>query len=227
MKINRAKNIEEFFHFNDIEPKHMEYYVMAFTHPSKINNSKNHENYERIEFLGDSIIQFLSSNYIYKNFPDLDQGTMTNLRARAVCTDTLSQLSQQIGLPRLLKTSSGQAESDAKTSSKVQADIFESVTGAIYLDLGLEKAQQFVSKYVFHVIDNIHNNNNKDVKSQLQEHFQTFSRENIHYQTSQLDDKKFLAKAIHNKVVYGQGIGHTKKEAEMQAAKDALAKLNV
>lgn len=223
--ITRAKTLEEFFHYNEIEPNDTSIYMTALTHSSKNFKNSKLENYERLEFLGDAIIQFLTSAYIFKRYHFLTQGQATNLRAKAVCTETFSNISQAIGLPRLIKTSNGQAESDAKSSPKVQADIFESITGAIYLDLGLNKAKDFVAKYVFSIIDDIHAKNNKDVKTQLQEHFQTFSREHIKYITELLPNKMFFSKVMHDKQIFGTGQGLSKKEAEFNAATDALKKL--
>ncbi|MEE3928388.1 ribonuclease III [Mycoplasmopsis ciconiae] len=227
MKLTRAKNLQEFFHYNSIKYKNIEYYIMALTHTSMSANKKTSNTYERVEFLGDSILQFLSSEYIYKKYSNLDQGRMTYLRSNAVRTETLSDLSQSLGLPLLMKAKSGQIASDAKKSPKVQADLFEAISGAIYLDLGIDAVRDFFSHTVFDLIDHIHNKNNKDPKSQLQEYFQTFSRQNITYEVTFVDENTFSAKAIHEKKIYGQGKGKTKKQAETNAAIDALKKLNI
>ncbi|VEU71156.1 ribonuclease III [Mycoplasmopsis glycophila] len=214
--------LNDFFEIHKIEPKNKLTFIEALTHSSYNQNRKN---YEQLEFLGDAVLQFISSSYIYKKYPDLAQGFQTRLRAKAVCTETLSEISLEIGLIDLLKTGPGQMEKDVKESHKVQADVFESIVGAIYVDQGILKAKEFIAKYIYPVIDRVHSENNKDAKSQLQEYFQSFSKENISYITEQLPNKQFYAKAKHDKQIFGEGLGSTKKEAELAAAQDALSKL--
>ncbi|WP_426461019.1 ribonuclease III [Mycoplasma hafezii] len=224
--MTKSHNLTEFFDNHDIKPNKSILYIEALTHSSFTRNENGKiKNYEQLEFLGDAVLQFISSSYIFLKYPELTQGFQTRLRAKAVCTDTLSKISVDMGLIDILKTGPGQMEKDVKESHKVQADIFESIVGAIYIDQGLKKAQQFIATYIYPVIDKVHLENNKDAKTELQEYFQSFSKENITYQTEQLANKQFKAKAIHDNQIFGQGTGNTKKEAELEAAKDALSKL--
>ncbi|WP_036452679.1 ribonuclease III [Mycoplasma buteonis] len=222
----KSNSLTEFFDNHKITPNNTITYFEALTHSSfNRGDTSKIKNYEQLEFLGDAVLQFVSSSYIYLKYPELAQGYQTRLRAKAVCTETLSKISVEMGLIDLLKTGPGQMEKDVKDSHKVQADIFESMVGAIYVDQGIKKAQEFISQYIYPVIDEVHLNNNKDSKTELQEYFQSFSKDNISYITEQLPNKQFKAKAIHDNQIFGSGIGNTKKEAELEAAKDALSKL--
>ncbi|QZE12295.1 ribonuclease III [Mycoplasma sp. Ms02] len=223
----RVKTLEEFFHQNKIEPKSHLPYISAITHPSYKTKNKNIDTYQRLEFFGDAIIQFLVSQYIYINFSKQDEGYSSSLRANVVGTKTLSEVSQRIGLPLLLKSPQGKAASDAKSSAKVQADLFEAMTAAIYIDQGMVKTKEFLTTHLFPWIEKFHQNDNKDPKTKLQEYFQSFSRDNITYESVVQQDKTFLAKALHDGQTFGIGTGKSKKEAQTNAAIDALKKLNV
>lgn len=226
MDIIKAKNLDEFFHFNDIKPKNKALYILALTHPSKSQNNKL-QSYERLEFLGDSLLQFITTSYIYKKFPKMLQGKGTLLRSKVVSTASLSEISQMIGLPKLVYSAGGEAAREVKTSPKVQADLFESITGAIFEDLGLKETIKFVGKFLYPAINKFYNKENKDAKTVLQEIFQSMNKMSVIYQVEILDEKHFVAKAIHDGIVYGEGIGLSKKEAEIKAAENALNKLNL
>ncbi|QGZ97781.1 ribonuclease III [Mycoplasma sp. NEAQ87857] len=224
--MKKPTNLKEFFKIYKIIPLDPKIYELALTHASyNPNGDKQNNNYEQLEFLGDAVLQFISSQYIYRNYPELAQGYQTRLRAKAVCTETLGEISVNIGLIDILKTGPGQMEKDVKDSPKVKADIFESMIGAIYIDLGLKAAVDFVSHHIYPVIDKVHTESNKDAKSELQEYFQSFSKENIKYITEQGANRQFFSKAVHDEQIFGKGYGSSKKEAELNAAKNALEKL--
>ncbi|QNM93944.1 ribonuclease III [Mycoplasma sp. Pen4] len=223
---NHHLTLKSFLEQHDIEPNNIDIYFTAVKHSSYTRIER--DNYEQLEFLGDAILQFLSSSYIFKKYPTLTQGYQTRLRSKAVCTKTLSEITNQLGLLDLLKTGPGKMRDTVISSQKVQADLFESLTGAIYIDQGLQKTYDFVKQYVFPLIDDVHNEENKDPKGRLQEYFQSISKENITYVT-EWDEKReqFYSKAKHDNQFYGQGFGLSKKEAEVNAATDALEKLKV
>ncbi|UUD36174.1 ribonuclease III [Mycoplasmopsis citelli] len=225
MNITKAKTLEEFLKFHEINPKNHKLYFCAITHSSYVALRKGLNSYEQLEFLGDSILNFLSSEYIFRKYTNLEPGKQTRVRSTAVRTETLAELSEKLGLVDILKTGVKQTESDVKKSLKVKADVFESMLGAIYLDQGLKVAKKFLEKYIFPVIDKVHAQSNKDSKTTLQEYIQSFSKDGVTYSVSQYDDKKFIAKVIYDKQVFGVGIGNSKKEAEQIAAQDALNKL--
>ncbi|SJZ47452.1 ribonuclease III [Mycoplasmopsis verecunda] len=230
MQFKKTTNLNDFLKEHNIEPKSLEPYILATTHPSY--NRKEFDNYERLEFLGDAVLQFLSSIFMYKAYPNLTQGPLTRLRSQAVGTDYLSHISKEIGLVDILRTGPGKMRDAVTASPKVQADIFESMVGAIYIDQGLQKTADFVYRYIKEQIIKLHDGDNKDPKGILQEYFQSMSKESITYNTIQLtqvDENNphplFQAQAIHDNVIYGVGTGNSKKEAETNAALDALNKL--
>ncbi|UUM19777.1 MULTISPECIES: ribonuclease III [unclassified Mycoplasma] len=225
MNIMKAKSLEEFLKFHQIKPKNIKLYFCAISHSSYVALRKGLNNYEQLEFLGDSILNFLSSEYIFLKYTNLEPGKQTRVRSAAVRTETLAELSEKLGLVDILKTGYKQTANDVKNSLKVKADVFESILGAIYLDQGIDEARKFVEKYIFPVIDKVHAQSNKDSKTILQEYIQSFSKDGVTYNVSQNSDKKFLAKVIHDKQIFGVGIGNSKKEAEQVAAQDALSKL--
>ncbi|WP_406613978.1 ribonuclease III [Mycoplasma corogypsi] len=225
-KIQKISSLNEFFELHEMQPKKSLLYIEALTHSSanKPPTKVDGRDYEKLEFLGDAVLQFLTSAYIYSKYSHLDSGAQTRLRAKVVCTEALSTISKELGLVDILKTGPGQMEKDVKESQKVQADIFESVIGAIYADLGISQAKKFAERYVFPIIDAEHNENNKDAKTELQEFFQGFSKQSIQYVVESLPDRTFKAKVIHENKVFGEGYGLNKKEAELNAAKAALEK---
>ncbi|CCP24525.1 ribonuclease III [Mycoplasmopsis cynos] len=220
--------ILEFLKKEKIIPKKLEYFYQATTHKSFNRNDTKAYNYERLEFLGDAILSFIVSAHIFKKINEASQGELTRYRSSIVQTETLSELSKKLGLIKLLRTGPGQMYYEVTGSMKVQADVFEAILGAIFIDQGLLKAKEFVQKHLLSQISNksLIISDHKDPKTELQEHFQSFSRENISYFVEEKENKTFEAKAIHNKNIYGIGCGTTKKEAETNAAKDALKKLN-
>ncbi|MHA3839329.1 ribonuclease III [Mycoplasma sp. HF14] len=225
--IKKIKSLQEFFDEHDIVPNSMEPFILATTHPSF--NRQENNNYERLEFLGDAILQFLTSSFMYKAYPNLPQGNLTRLRSQSVGTGYLSYVSREMGLIDILRTGPGKMREAVIASPKVQADSFESMVGAIYIDQGMKKAAEFVYRYLKERMIKLHDEDNKDPKGVLQEYFQSMSKENIVYNTIQLSQDNnhitFQAQAIHDNQIYGVGVGNSKKEAETNAAKDALKKL--
>ncbi|MEA4115287.1 ribonuclease III [Mycoplasma sp. 744] len=225
--INQDK-FNEFLKKYNIEIKNFNYFQEALTHNSYIKfqaKNKNIKNYQTLEFLGDSILQFLVSVFLYKNHNELEQGKLTLLRSKMVNTKNLNELSHELKLLDFLLTASGKMSIEVKKSEKVGADIFESLVGAIFLDQGLEKTINFLKQTLFPTVNKFNVENLKDFKSQLQEYMQSFSKKTVNYQTISINNDHFEAKAIHNNNTYGVGIGKNKLEAEENAAKNALEKL--
>ncbi|MFV8470922.1 ribonuclease III [Mycoplasma sp. Z355B] len=229
MRINKSASLDQFLNEHNIVPNSYEPYILATTHPSY--NRKGSNNYERLEYLGDAVLQLLTSSFMYKAYPNLTQGDLSRLRAQTVGTEYLSYISREIGLLDILKTGPGKMRESVVSSFKVQADIFESMVGAIYIDQGLKVAADFVFRYLKDRIIELHNEDNKDPKGVLQEYFQSTSKESITYNTVQIappdefNHPSFQSQAIHDGQIYGVGLGISKKEAETNAALDALAKL--
>ncbi|WP_029608413.1 ribonuclease III [Mycoplasma simbae] len=207
-----------------INIKKISNFIPAFTHPSytKVNKNTTEEDYQKLEFLGDSLLQFLSSRFLFKKYPNLNEGELTLMRVKLVSTKNLNALSDSIGIKEFLRTGPGMMHKEVLSSVKVGADVFESFIGALYIDQGLEKVNTFLGQTLF--LTQIDTSKLKDSKTRFQEHIQSFSRTSVTYLTTQEGDE-FIAKAIHDNQVFGEGKGKSKLEAEENAATDALEKL--
>ena len=208
-----------------IKPNDIKIYETAFSHTSYANEN-NTESYERLEFLGDAVLELLMSDYLYNN-QSKDEGEMTKLRAHYVCETALYEYSVRLGLNEYLKLGKGESESGGKYRKAIVSDIFESFLGAIYLDQGIEKAKEFFDNNVIPHILNHEIDFFDDYKSVLQEYVQT-DKKSLEYrivkETGPAHNKEFTAEVLIDDIVYGKGVSHSKKSAEQLAAKDALAK---
>lgn len=211
------------------EFKNEEYINKAFTHSSYAYERKDKlESNERLEFLGDAVLELISSEYIYQNHPELSEGEMTKVRAGVVCEKTLYKIAQEYNFSDFLKV--GKCEKNVKKSRAMLADSVEAVIGAIYLDGGYEPAKEFILKnLVKYVNEYVNGLGVKDYKTTLQEELQKNPDCKIEYVVEKEEgpehDKRFWVNMLYNDVVLGNGTGRTKKEAEQQAAKKALRKI--
>ena len=192
----------------------------ALTH-SSYSNECGGENYERLEFLGDAILEAISSEYFYLN-TDLKEGDMSKMRASYVCESALYEYSKKIGLIPYIKVGNGMD----KENETIVADVFESVLAVIYLELGYDTAK----KYILDIIVPYIESNTvfySDYKSHLQELVQT-NKKSLEYkvinETGPAHDKTFEVEVIVDGIVFGAGIGKSKKDAEQKAAHDAIKK---
>lgn len=200
-------------------------YEIALTHASYANENQTEKN-EKLEFLGDSVIGLLMSDYLYRE--DLaDEGTMTKRRAQAVCEEALVIYAETIKLKDYVKL--GRGEIQKGPNDAMIADAFEALFGAIYLDLGFIWTSKMFNTLIVPNLNLVWNI--KDYKSTLQEYIQAGDKRSISYhivkETGPSHDKEFEAAVkLDNIITLGMGIGKTKKEAEQNAAKDALKKGN-
>ncbi|MBQ6783392.1 MAG: ribonuclease III [Acholeplasmatales bacterium] len=196
---------------------------LALTH-SSYANEHNIECNERLEFLGDAVLELAMSRKLYDTI-DLDEGVLTKMRAKAVCESALDLYASKIELSSYLYLGKGEEATGGRTRPAIIADSTEAVLGAIYLDGGFEAAREIVKKffepYFYDVLKN------KDYKSMLQEKLQSEKR-SIRYEIVRdegpANNKTFEAVVYMDEILMGRGIGKTKKEAQQQAAKDALEK---
>ena len=202
----------------------------AFIHRSYLNEArvKIHSN-ERLEFLGDSILSFLVSDFLYAAFPKLPEGELTNLRSSVVKTSTLAQIAGQLQLGNFLKLSHGEEESGGRKNPSILADTFEALLGAIFLDLGLEPVKKILKNTLFSLIAKIYKEKSyKDAKSSFQEMVQNEIKISPVYKvTSEKGPdhaKEFTVAAYVDNIKWGQGNGKNKQEAEQQAAIVAIEK---
>lgn len=204
-----------------IEIKNTDLLNVALTHPS-YSNEFGGENYERLEFLGDSVLQLIMSEYFYKN-TELLEGDMSKTRASYVCETALFEYSKKINLIPAIRVGHGLDHTNNET---IIADIFEAVLAVIYLDKGYSVARDYIYKIVIPYIEK-KQVFLSDYKSHLQEMVQT-ERKSLEYvlvnETGPAHDKTFTVSVLVDNIVFGTGTGKSKKEAEQNAAKDAIKK---
>ena len=215
--------MEEFLKEYGIVPNRLKLYEIAMSHSSYANEHKDKKNYERLEFLGDAVLELVVTEYLYKNYEE-DEGDMTKKRANYVCEEANFEYMNKLGLIKFIKVGNGEI-GDLKKA--IVADIFEAFIGAIYLDQGFPKAQEFVLNVVSpYIIDNVSFFN--DYKSILQEAVQTDKRSLVYElidESGPAHDKTFTIAVKIDNIMYGKGIAGSKKEACQLAAKEALLKL--
>ena len=183
---------------------------------------------ERLEFLGDAILEMTSSEFLYSEYPEKDEGELTKLRASLVSETPLAAVAGEIGLGEYLYLGHGEERTGGRTRYSVTSDAVEAVIGAIYLDGGIEPARAFVRKYILNDIENkklFH-----DSKTVLQEIVQKYHRGTLTYRLVKEEgpdhDKKYGMNALIDEKIIGYGEGRTKKAAEQQAAYSAIKSLN-
>lgn len=204
----------------------------AITHSSYANErkAKKFEYNERIEFLGDSVLSLVISEHLFKNYKNLPEGELTVTRAKIVCESSLSRCAISIGLGKFLLLGKGEELSGGREKISILSDAFEALIGAIYTDGGFETAKEFILKYMETIIKScVEGKLFYDFKTQLQELVQQNGEQNITYnvinETGPDHNKTFITAVEINGEVKGKGTGHSKKESEQNAAKDALDKL--
>lgn len=196
--------------------------VTALTHTSYANEDKGRSQHnERLEFLGDSVLSVVVSEYLFSQNRNLPEGQLTRIRASLVCEDSLFGFAMQLGLGEYLRLGRGEEKSGGRTRPAILADAFEALIAALYLDGGLELARGFILPYVKAAHATAH-----DYKTRLQEVVQQNPEERVRYevveQTGPDHAKHFVVEVHLNSNCIGRGSGHSKKAAEQQAAKEAL-----
>ena len=207
--------------------KDISYLKTALTHSSYANEMHMHALCnERLEFLGDSVLSIVVSDYIFRRFPNMAEGELTKLRSYLVCEKTLSRFSKNLNVGDYLILSHGERNLNGHERPSILADAFESIIAAIYLDGGLDEARKFILRFVKPEADNPKQKSFKDYKTTLQEIIQKNPEEHLEYIVtgeSGPDHNKHFTVELHlNSNVIGKGGGRSKKEAEQQAAREAL-----
>ena len=198
----------------------------ALTHSSFANEKhlKKHSDNERLEFLGDAVLEIISSEFLYKEYPDKPEGELTKLRASIVCEPTLALCTKDIALGEYLLLGKGEDQTGGRGRKSILSDALEAVIGAIYLDGGFANAKEFIHKYILTDIE--HKQLFYDSKTILQEIVQENGTQPVEYILTKEEgpdhNKNFTVEARVNVKVMGQGSGHTKKAAEQAAAYQAI-----
>ena len=219
--------MEKLFEKLCIKPKNIALYERAFSHSSYANEHKAKQDYERLEFLGDAVLDLVVADYLFFNKKETE-GEMTKVRASYVCENALYEYSIKMGLNDYIKVGHGEEIGGGKYKKAIVADIFESLMGAIYVDLGYATARRVILKIVVPYIEDESVVFFSDYKSALQEAVQT-DKKSVHYnlvsESGPAHDKLFTVEVVVDDIVYGKGTAGSKKEAEQEAAKVALDKL--
>jgi len=199
----------------------------SFVHEQKLNSLESNE---RLEFLGDAVLQLCISDFLYHRYPDMNEGELTKKRASLVCESCLADLARGLGIGNFILLGQGEATEGGREKDSILSDAMESVLAAIFLDGGIEEARALVSRLYEPIVDKA-NKQTKDYKSTLQEFLQKKSHEtavyNIISEEGPAHKKIFTAQVQHKNKPLGKGIGGSKKAAEQEAAKKALKKFKI
>jgi ribonuclease-3 len=223
------KDLKEFYKKFHIHPKNKEYYEMAFTHSSFNSDAKtHHHDYERLEFMGDSVLGFVIASLLFRLHPEMREGDMTKAKATLVQSKALADYARKLGYPEFIRAGRSLSLEEAASNQSILEDIFEAVIGAVYLDLGIKFVIKFIENIFYDDVKNFVMEEVKDYKSQLQEAVQSEKRGGLFYKVTgekgPQHDKTFYIEVCLGDIILGKGEGHSKKEAEQDAAKDALRK---
>ena len=203
--------------------------TLALTHSSYGNEQGDHRDNERLEFLGDSVLGFITAEYLYQTFDSRPEGELTKRRANAVCEKTLAEYAREIRLGDYLRLGKGEQRTGGAQRPSILSDAFESVIAAIYLDGGMEEAKRFVLRFVSAA--EAEGQAVTDYKTLLQEVIQKNPDEHLSYvlaaERGPAHDKVFTVEVYLNSNKIGTGEGHSKKKAEQAAACEALALMGI
>lgn len=200
----------------------------AFVHKSYLNEAKDFsESNERLEYLGDAVLELITSEFLFMKYPEYQEGMLTNLRASLVKTTTLADLSLRLGFDKLILMSKGEEETGGRSNQSILANITESFLGALYIDQGYESCKQVLDEHLFPQIEEvIKSNSYKDSKSLLQEVAQAKMKETPIYELISAKgpdhDKEFIMQVIIANIKYATGSGKSKQHAQEDAARATL-----
>lgn len=224
--------IDELEKLLNIKIKDKNLFILALTHPSyNADANTKHQDYERLEYMGDAILDYVSADLIFKMHPEMDQGFMSKLRSYLVKSHTLAQYARKINLFNFIRAGHSISLNQISSSDKILEDVFEALVGAVYLDQGIERTYRFISSLMKKDIQKVNVDDLTDYKTRLQEEMQAEHRDSVHYelvsQTGPAHDRTFTVNVLFNDIVLASGTGKSKKAAEEEAAKNALAKRSV
>ena len=222
-------NIFDFLDNYKISYNNKDLISRAFYHSSYVNEHKELAgDNERLEFMGDSVLQIYSASVLFKKEPKLNEGDMSKMRANMVCENTLAKIAREFKLNDFLMLGQGEEKTGGRNRDSIISDMFEAFIGAIYIDTNIENAFKLLEILFKNHIDSL-NEDVFDYKTKLQEYVQADSNRTIEYEQvyskgpSNKPEFKMAVKI--DGITYGYGIGSTKKEAQKMAAKDALDKV--
>ena len=212
--------------------KNIAIYEQALTHPSYNGDANTkHQDYEKLEFMGDAVLGYVTADLVYKYRPEMSEGNLTKLRSVLVSTKPLANYARKINIPEYIRIGHSITLNQVKESDKILENVLEALIGAIYLDAGLRPAYKLIEKLLLEDIKSYDADNLTDYKSKLQEEIQAEHRDAVQYVTVETSgpahDRTFRVQVLYNGIVLGEGTGKSKKKAEEMAAKSALSKRSV
>lgn len=230
---DRLEKIEEFeksigYSFNDKALIDVAFTHSSFTNEARIKTKSN----ERLEFLGDAVLDMVVSEYLFKHHNQKPEGWLTRTRSRIVCTDSFAKASEKFDLTKYLRFGMGEKKQGGKLKKHVKADTFEAMCAAIYLDSSYDNLFEFLKKnYSDEVLEIIEDDSLfLDYKTRLQEYYNSKNKKNLSYELIKEEgpehDKTFTMQVVLGKNILGQGIGKNKKTAEQMAAKAACEQIS-
>ena len=226
------RNINELFKIINVQPKNVQIYELALTH-SSFNadaNTKHYDN-ERLEYMGDAVLDYVSADLIFNEFGEMEPGNMSKLRSFLVNTKSLSNYARKIDLADFIKTGHSISQKQVNQSDKILEDCFEALIGAIYIDQGIKFTFNFIKNMLHDDLLTYGQEDLTDYKSMLQEEMQAEHRESVHYVVIDMSgpahDRMYTVNAMFNEIILASGTGKSKKTAEQDAAKNALKKRSV
>ncbi len=223
-------NILDWLKGRGIVPHDPDLIRLAFMHSSYANEHRRHYDNERLEFMGDAVLQLWSSDHIYRKDPPLSEGQMTRLRAQLVCEKALAEYGRQLELNRFLMLGSGEEKTGGRNKDAIIADMFEAFLGAPYLDQGMGAVDNILNEVMTDKLQHPEQIETiKDYKTRFQEYVQTDSRRTVRYELvsekGPSNSPTFTMNVMVDDLVMGTGTGSSKKQAEQNAARDAFRKL--
>jgi ribonuclease-3 len=233
MKRNNGKRVNE-MDFSRLEKvtglvfKNRKLFQQAFTHTSFAHERKNgiHADNERLEFLGDAVLELVVSEYLFQRYPKMSEGELTRMRARIVCEPSLASFARELGFGDYVRLGKGEEMTGGRTRPSLLADLFEAFIGALFLDQGLDGAKRFLHTFMFPKVNEEWLASMLDAKSQLQEFVQHERLGTLAYRIVDMQgpahDRHFVAEVYLENQPLGRGSGRSKKEAEQHAAMEAL-----
>ncbi|MDD3268766.1 MAG: ribonuclease III [Syntrophomonadaceae bacterium] len=211
---------------NSLSFKCEELMHMALTHPSYAQEKNAVSNNQRLEFLGDAVLNFVVAEYLYNNFANKAEGELTKIRARVVCEKALNEVATNLNLGQYLMLGKGEEMSGGRNRRSILADAVEAVIGAIHLDQGFDAARSFILTHLEYLIRETANGEYYDYKSRLQELVQGKDKENVRYaileESGPAHAKTFVTGVFYKEQLLATGEGKSKKEAEQNAAEKVL-----
>lgn len=224
------ENLEKLEKLLNVKFNNMQLLNEALTHSSFVNQTKNLKHNERLEFLGDSVLQLCISEHLYKNFNDKSEGELTKTRSLIVCENSLHQIAQTLNLGKFINMSKGEELTGGRERVSILADSVEAIIAAIYLDKGMNIAREFILEKFKNIINKaLANEIILDYKTKLQEILQRDGEVSIIYNLVKYEGpphhRKFFTEVVVNNKTISSGSGYSKKESEQAAAKEVLITL--